>query len=242
MKTNLEYRLCKNGISITQFKSIFIIIFLFMLTILSGCARHGNVYKPKLNEDATLGPVTWGMPKSEALNALGQKIDYIEEDSLIRVENSQFLGQTVTVEYEFGQFSHSPETPLLHRIYVFFPEDFDTKSLTMEISSVLGEIETKGSMWGGNTYDLKEENRYWHSAQSLYDALDEEVRQVAFKVVIDSLSDVKETDEGYAKWWLSNKYLFTAQFIVREQHNGPCLILSGEGYLMPERFKILSGE
>ena len=215
------------------------LILLIIVLSFSGCVKKTplNADLLKLNEDATFGPVKWGMTQDEVITALGPNIESTVTQSRIRIENCNFFDESVAVEYRFRSFAGNTEEGAipLETINIYFSEGFDTTSLIDEITLVLGDIETKGFITNGDTYDLMEENRYWHSSQSLEDTLDEESKQEAYKKIIENNSEIIDANEAYAKWVLSHKYLYRAQFVVDIGETQPYFVLSGDGYLYVQK-------
>jgi len=184
------------------------------------------------------------MSKDEVKKQLGSQYtlaDYsaFEEADSIRIEEISFLGNRAAVIFQFTKAETEGSQEQLSGVTLVFPGEPDKAALAGKVSAVLGEIETTGMQLSGTRYELTEENRYWHSGESVWEALNEAGKQAAFEALAESMKDVREIDRAYAEWWFSQKYLTTARFEETSRFEGLCLSLSGEGYLMVRKLNDL---
>ena len=190
-----------------------------------------TVPEAPLNGDGTLGAAAWGMTVAEAVEALGASaVPSVNGDSL-RMEHIQFLETDAAVQMEFRTAGLDLPENRLCGIWVIFPEGTEIPALEEKITAVLGEKETQDIRSGGNTYTLAEENRYWHSAQSLNDALNEAGKSAARPLAADSLPSGRELDDAYYSWWLSTHWLFTAKLEEASPFGSLTLRIDGSGAL-----------
>ena len=223
-------------IGITQLKLYrFLAILLIILSVvpLAGCTGTKNT-SMDINRSFTVGSVVWGMSKDEVKKILGSCWAFLEEPGSLQIEGAEVLGKTARVIYYFGKPESVTDSGKLSNIVVVFPENTNTSELEAQVAAVLGKPETKGTMLSGAVYDLKEENRYWHSVQSVYDALNDSGKSAALTELKESMKGIRDVDEAFFQWWYSTHFLMNARFTETERFVGKCLVLSGEGSLVAE--------
>ena len=225
---------------------ILAVIFLALIVTTTGCSRKTPELTDDfaLKQDACIGAAAWGMSKDEVRKLLGSRYaltDYsaFEEADSIMIEEIPFLGERPAAIFLFTKAETEGSPEQLSGITVIFPDEPDKTALAGKVSAVLGEIETTGVQLSGTKYDLAEENRFWHSKESVWEALNEAGKQAATEALAESMKDLREIDGDYAEWWFSQKYLTTARFEETPRFEGLCLSLSGEGYLMVRKLNNL---
>ena len=225
---------------------ILAVIFLALIVTTTGCSRKTPELTDSfaLKQDACIGAAAWGMSKDEVKKLLGSQntlSDYsaFEEADSVMIEEISFLEKRAAAIFLFTKTETEGSQEQLSGITVIFPDEPDKTALAGKVSAVLGEIETTGVQLSGNKYDLAEENRFWHSKESVWEALTEAGKQTAFAALAESMKEVREIDRAYAEWWFSQKYLTTARFEETPRFEGLCLSLSGEGYLMVRKLNNL---
>ena len=217
-----------------------------LIVTTTGCSRKTPELTDNfsLKQDACIGAAAWGMSKDEVKKLLGSQYtltDYsaFEEADSIMIEEISFLGERAAAVFVFTEAEAEGSKGQLSGITLVFPGEPDKTALADKVSAVLGEIETTGVQLSGSKYDLAEENRYWHSKESVWAALNDAGKQAAFEALAESMKDVREIDRAYAEWWFSQNYLTTARFEETPRFEGLCLSLSGEGQLMVRKLNSL---
>ena len=214
------------------FRTVALLLIVLSTISLAGCGQTTKALK--ISRDFTLGNAAWGMSKADLKKTLNGGWTLAEDDNTIRIDDAEVLGNAVTVIYSFDMPGDLIGSDRLRSISVVFPETADRSDLEAQLGTVLGAPETKGTMLSGEIYNLKEENYYWHSVGSVYDALNEEGKSTGLAELKESMKDIREVDEAYFRWWSSTRYLLTAGFEDTARFDGPCLVLSGEGSLTAE--------
>ncbi len=202
---------------------------LIMLLAASGCEENAeeNV-SYSLDTAAQVGPGEWGVPFTGFAGQLSGGTVTTEGDgsgiSHVLVSGADFYGHTVTIDYGFYP-AEGAEAAILSSIRITAEDDTDLRELSEAITGVLGPQETQGYTADGETYDLGEDQRYWHTEETVLETGGEAFRQQLLDDGYGAGNDFGLTAEAYADFMLAHSYPATVSF--EDTESGAALAIDG---------------